>query len=345
LALCVLNVGAAPISKPTIAAHGVFITSVKAQQPTSITITDYPKQVKAGVDFDVKGRLTAGNNGVGNALICYEEYSEEDGMWHCNYNFTTDQDGSFTDTGNYSDPGTYHFRYAFFGDNQYAPCRSDEGVITVVNPQQLTSITITDYPKQVKVGADFEIKGRLAAGNNGIGNVVIHHQFSTQQPDAWTSECDVTTNQDGSFTETFQYTSPGWGHSRFTYDGNSQYAPCMSDVLVITASRAPNGQLKWSYATEGAVWSSPAVSNGIVYIGSSDHNVYALNATTGAKIWNYTTGDQVGASPAIANGVVYIGSWSNNVSALDARTGVMMWSYTTETRPLTNLRSPTESST
>jgi eukaryotic-like serine/threonine-protein kinase len=31
-----------------------------------------------------------------------------------------------------------------------------------------------------------------------------------------------------------------------------------------------------------AVFSSPAVVNGVVYVGSDDHNVYALNATTGA---------------------------------------------------------------
>ena len=44
-----------------------------------------------------------------------------------------------------------------------------------------------------------------------------------------------------------------------------------------------------------ATWivSSPAVANGIVYIGSDDHKIYALNAETGALIWNYTTGGDV----------------------------------------------------
>jgi len=44
-----------------------------AQQPTSITITDYPKQVKVGQDFDIKGRLTSGNTGLGNKLIYYAQ--------------------------------------------------------------------------------------------------------------------------------------------------------------------------------------------------------------------------------------------------------------------------------
>ena len=56
--------------------------------------------------------------------------------------------------------------------------------------------------------------------------------------------------------------------------------------------------------------SSPAVANGVVYVGSGmDGNVYALNATTGVKLWNYTTGSEVYSSPAVVNGVVYVGSY------------------------------------
>ena len=37
------------------------------------------------------------------------------------------------------------------------------------------------------------------------------------------------------------------------------------------------------------VYSSPAVVGGVVYIGSDDGNVYALNAANGAKLWSYHT--------------------------------------------------------
>ena len=75
--------------------------------------------------------------------------------------------------------------------------------------------------------------------------------------------------------------------------------------------------------------SSPAVSGGTVYVGSGDHNVYALDAATGALRWKFATGDVVHASPAVANGVVYVGSWDRNLYALDARTGAVVWTYTT----------------
>src|ERR1700690_174322 len=86
---------------------------------------------------------------------------------------------------------------------------------------------------------------------------------------------------------------------------------------------------KWSYKTGGAFdYSSPAVANGVVYVGSDDDNVYALNASTGHKLWSYTTGGPVQSSPAVANGVVYVGSTDRNVYALDAKAAAPLWRHT-----------------
>ena len=85
----------------------------------------------------------------------------------------------------------------------------------------------------------------------------------------------------------------------------------------------------WSYATGSDVYSSPAVANGVVYVGSYDDKVYALNASTGALLWSYSTGSYVTSSPAVANGVVYAGSWDDKVYALNASTGALLWSFTT----------------
>ena len=83
---------------------------------------------------------------------------------------------------------------------------------------------------------------------------------------------------------------------------------------------ASTGALLWRYTAGSYVSSSPAVANGVVYVGSSDNNLYALNASTGALLWQYTTGDGVYSSPAVANGVVYVHSSDNNVYALNAST-------------------------
>ena len=80
-------------------------------------------------------------------------------------------------------------------------------------------------------------------------------------------------------------------------------------------------KLKWKYLTGGWVLSSPAVADGIVYVGSQDGNLYALDARTGAKVWANNTNNYVDSSPAVARGVVYVGSDGSNMYAFDARTG------------------------
>ena len=58
-----------------------------------------------------------------------------------------------------------------------------------------------------------------------------------------------------------------------------------------STSQRPNAnKVLWSYATSGAVESSPAVVSGRVYAVSDDGNVYCLVASTGVKVWNFTVG-------------------------------------------------------
>lgn len=98
---------------------------------------------------------------------------------------------------------------------------------------------------------------------------------------------------------------------------------------VLSPSNVGQIDLDWSYTTGALVESSPAVVNGVLYVGSDDHNVYALNATTGAKLWSYTTGGNVTSSPAVAGGIVYVGSQDGNVYALNASTGAKLWNFPT----------------
>ena len=99
---------------------------------------------------------------------------------------------------------------------------------------------------------------------------------------------------------------------------------------VLSPDTVGNLALDWKYTAQGINLSSPAVVNGVVYVGSQDHNVYALNASTGALIWKYMTGDEVDVSPTVANGVVYVVSsgGQNQLFALNASTGALLWKYT-----------------
>ena len=120
---------------------------------------------------------------------------------------------------------------------------------------------------------------------------------------------------------------------------------------------AATGQVKWKFATGGEKryagthlhhlepaaesmpdpWdfylSSPSVWSGAVYFGSSDGNVYSVDAASGALKWKFHTGDVVHSSPALADGVLYIGSWDTHLYALDAASGTEKWRFKTGEDP------------
>jgi outer membrane protein assembly factor BamB len=108
--------------------------------------------------------------------------------------------------------------------------------------------------------------------------------------------------------------------------------PGASGSSQASTSNAPvplTSRLRWTYTTKGQVWSSPAVADGMVYVGSDDGNVYALNAGNGKSVWSYHTGGMVRSSPVVASGMVYVGSFDGNVYALNASNGKPVWSYQT----------------
>jgi uncharacterized repeat protein (TIGR01451 family) len=119
-----------------------------------------------------------------------------------------------------------------------------------------------------------------------------------------------------------------WSYCRGGWDSS----PAVADGVVYiggSAFDAETGALIWNQQQPGTTWdSSPAIINGVVYVGDSDNNVYAFDAETGGVIWNYTTKGEVHSSPAVADGVVYIGSSDRNLYALDAGTGDLLWNYT-----------------
>jgi eukaryotic-like serine/threonine-protein kinase len=148
---------------------------------------------------------------------------------------------------------------------------------------------------------------------------------------------------------------------KFTSGGPVNSSPAISGAMVYFASLdgafyaldTVAGKLAWKFQTGGerrftapgihgilpkmevmpdpfdVFLSSPAFLNGIVYFGSGDHNVYALDSHSGALKWKFTTGNVVHASPAVVRGVVYIGSWDRYLYALDAESGKMLWRFET----------------
>ncbi len=113
----------------------------------------------------------------------------------------------------------------------------------------------------------------------------------------------------------------GWG-SAHTHVNPYEDTPNTSNVS--------NLAFDWNYTTGSVIYGAPTENNGIVYVGSTDHKLYALDALTGALKWSFTTGNEITfSSPAISNSVVYVGSIDGKLYALNALTGALKWSFTT----------------
>ena len=85
--------------------------------------------------------------------------------------------------------------------------------------------------------------------------------------------------------------------------------------------------LLWHFPTEAPVTSAPTVADGVLYFGSEDHHVYALDAETGDMIWRFETGDAVRPTPTVAGDAVYVASDDEHVYALDRETGKLLWQH------------------
>lgn len=94
-------------------------------------------------------------------------------------------------------------------------------------------------------------------------------------------------------------------------------------IAVIAATRtisaATPGTKLWEFATDGEIYSSPAIApDGTIYFGSRDHKLYALTPA-GKKKWEFQTADRIDAPPAIGrDGTIYVGSYDNTFYAVTA---------------------------
>jgi eukaryotic-like serine/threonine-protein kinase len=99
----------------------------------------------------------------------------------------------------------------------------------------------------------------------------------------------------------------------------------VSDAALPTPLR-----LRWSFQAKDSIESSAAIASGIVFFGSMDGSLNAVDLATGKQRWHYATSGPVQeSSPCVRNGVVYIGDLNGVFHAVDALTGKVRWTFKT----------------
>lgn len=98
----------------------------------------------------------------------------------------------------------------------------------------------------------------------------------------------------------------------------------------VASGRLPDqGEIAWTFETKGAVTASPVVQDGVVYVGSCDQKMYAIDLKTGKEIWSFETDDMIEAPAMVFEGRLYFGSCDFFFYALDSKTGELKWKYET----------------
>jgi len=97
---------------------------------------------------------------------------------------------------------------------------------------------------------------------------------------------------------------------------------------------APAGGVKpiWEFKCEDEIRGTPTVSQGTLYIGCYDNNLYALNAADGKFQWKYPTEGGIVSRPVVYENNVFFGSEDRLLHVIGARTGKVSWTYYTEGR-------------
>ena len=193
-------------------------------------------------------------------------------------------------------------------------------------PTTELQVTGSNFPTSVLIDIYFGLSevAQVVANPNNKGYFFVKIQVPASAPPG-TNWVTAVVSGTGEAAQAPFNVQTNWPEFQFApnLDGANPYEN------VLSPSNAANLGLLWTFTTGSWVDSSPAVVDGVVYIGSGDGNVYALNARTGKKLWQYTTGGSVESSPAVVEGVVYVGSDDNNLYALDASTGAYLWQIST----------------
>jgi outer membrane protein assembly factor BamB len=112
---------------------------------------------------------------------------------------------------------------------------------------------------------------------------------------------------------------PGSSTSFFVSAGfynNRLYVPSRDGNLYCldAMSAGPFPTEYWRVSLGNQIWSGPAITKDILYIGSQSNYVYAINLSQPASpfyYWRYNMGGDVDGSPAVVDGKVYVSTHGN----------------------------------
>ncbi|HEY1603300.1 MAG TPA: PQQ-binding-like beta-propeller repeat protein [Pirellulales bacterium] len=118
-------------------------------------------------------------------------------------------------------------------------------------------------------------------------------------------------------------------------DGMFEATPAIVDGVVYIgglngyfyALDLKSGEEKWGFFSELGFRAPAAVRDGLVYVGDTEGRFVCLDAATGESKWGLSTDAEINAGANFYQNNVIIGSQNGTLYALDAKTGKEAWKY------------------
>ena len=107
-------------------------------------------------------------------------------------------------------------------------------------------------------------------------------------------------------------------HKHMAYSGNYANQVVAFDVDL--------GMIAWVYEDRNLPFNNaPGVSDELLFIGSNDKHLHAINQETGESAWKFRTGARVESAPIVFEDGVITGSGDGRLYALNLDTGEEIW--------------------
>lgn len=94
--------------------------------------------------------------------------------------------------------------------------------------------------------------------------------------------------------------------------------------------QAYNGKVVWKRRV-GSVSSRPVLGPKLIYVGTDDGHLVAIDPKTGTEKWRYGTLGAILETPVVAGDLVILSNEADQVYAIDRETGAFRWVYKSET--------------
>jgi len=95
----------------------------------------------------------------------------------------------------------------------------------------------------------------------------------------------------------------------------------------IYAVNSENGEIFWKYKTDGGIVSKPVAFENTIIVGSEDSRLYSIFNQTGKINWSFYTDGPIRSSPYIAENHVFIGSDDGFLYAINTHNGRKTWQF------------------